>query len=79
MLPAESAFVPSSGLKNCPTAIEAAGGGLPEIVWILKFRTSTGFKIFSKWSNIYIFASTEKIYYIYTLDRKISGGTQHYN
>lgn len=24
---------PSSGLKNCPTAMEAAGGGLPETVW----------------------------------------------
>lgn len=23
---------PSSGLKNCPTAMEVAGGGLPEIV-----------------------------------------------
>lgn len=24
---------PSSGLKNCPTAIEVAGGGLPEMLW----------------------------------------------
>jgi hypothetical protein len=38
-LPTESALVPSAGLKNWPTAIEAAGGGLPEIVWILKIRT----------------------------------------
>lgn len=24
---------PSVGLKNCPTAIDAAGGGLPETLW----------------------------------------------
>jgi len=44
IVPIESALAPSSGLKNCPTAIEAAGGGLPEIVWMPKFRTSSFIK-----------------------------------
>jgi hypothetical protein len=44
IVPIENELAPSSGLKNCPTAIEAAGGGLPEIVCMPKFRTSSFIK-----------------------------------
>lgn len=30
----ENSVLPSSGSKNCPTAMEAAGGGLPEKAWV---------------------------------------------
>ena len=32
----DNSFFPSLGLKNCPTAMDTAGGGLPETDWDTK-------------------------------------------
>jgi hypothetical protein len=54
IVPIENELAPSSGLKNCPTAIEAAGGGLPEIVCMPKFRTSSFIKKSHQWFITFI-------------------------